>query len=136
MKKQNNKILIVEDDLSLRPFWTSILNQCGFAHQLDWAVSCEQAQKLLRHAQSVSDPYAMIITDIFLAGSDTGLDLLNSAEVLQSGAHKLLVSGADEKEIRESFTNLSQEVMVLSKPLTVVKCKRVLEKALPVRIGA
>jgi response regulator of citrate/malate metabolism len=130
MDSNSNRVLIVEDDLSLMPFWSLILRRCLSGAKIDWAVSCEQAKEFLSQADSSKSPYAMIITDIFLAGSDTGIDLLNSAEAQNSVAPKVLVTSADEHAVNRSYNWENQSVSVLAKPLSVPKCERLLESIL------
>lgn len=126
----SHRVLIVEDDLSLMPFWSLVLRRCLSGAKFDWAVSCEQAKEFLSQASRTNTPYSMIITDIFLAGSDTGLDLLNSQEALQCEAPKVLVTAADEAAVNESCNWAGQSVAVLAKPLSVPKCERLLESIL------
>lgn len=130
MMELEKKILIVEDDLSLRPFWSVVFDRCAPRSRLDWAVSSEQAQRLLRDATSQERPYDVIITDLFLAGSGTGLDLLESEAARRSGAKKLLVSVADAKDIQDGFLAADTAVTVLSKPLDIPGCTRVIERVL------
>lgn len=130
---RNERVLIVEDDLSLMPFWSVILRRCLKGATVDWAVSCERARELMELADRKQSPYSMIIADIFLAGSDTGLDLLNSPEVERSSALKLLVTSADETALNDGGEWLKPSVAVLSKPLSVPKCERVLESMLTMR---
>lgn len=122
-----NRVLIVEDDLSLKPFWSVIIRRCLQGATLDWAVSCEKAKELLHKAATTQSPYGLIITDIFLAGCDTGLDLLSSPEVKSSNAQKLLVTAADAVAVGQSCNWRDQDVAVLAKPLSVPKCERIIE---------
>ncbi len=130
MEWTKERILIVEDDLSLQPFWSLVLRRCLNEAQVDWTVSCERARVLVTEGRKDGRPYSMIITDIFLAGSDTGLDLLNSPEVQESRAMKLLVTAADEGEIYNHFDWPEHSIAVLAKPFSVPKCERVLEDML------
>jgi response regulator of citrate/malate metabolism len=113
------------------PFWSLILRRCLNGAKFDWAVSCEQAKEFLSKASQTDSPYSMIITDIFLAGSDTGLDLLNSDEAKNCVAPKVLVTAADEDAVNQSYNWTDQSVAVLAKPLSVPKCERLLESILP-----
>ena len=43
MAQSPKRVLIVEDDLSLRPLWENFFANQTNKFWLDWAVSCEQA---------------------------------------------------------------------------------------------
>ncbi len=80
------RILIVEDDLSLRPLWESFFGTHYPKAWIDWAVSCEQAMVMILEKNKLRKKYHLIISDIFLAGSGTGIDLMKSKVVRDSGA--------------------------------------------------
>lgn len=71
------RVLIVEDDLSFKPFWESVLSTSGFKLAMDWATSKEEAERLIRHRFRKDDPYDLVISDIWLEGEGTGIDLWN-----------------------------------------------------------
>ena len=123
MAQQIKKILIVEDDLSLRPLWEVMFRNQPFYPQLEWAVSCEEALKMIRESNLTLEPYHLIITDLFLAGSGTGMELINSKDVIKSGAKKVLVSVSDKDEIQKAFGHLLPETEIISKPLDAKKCE-------------
>ena len=77
-----------------------------------------------------------MVTDIFLAGSCTGLDLLTSASVVKSCCARMLVSAADETEIKNIYGGeLDPKVKVLAKPLNVPKCERAVLEILRLKEG-
>lgn len=135
MTDLEKKILIVEDDLSLRPFWSLVFDRIAPRSRLDWAISSEQAQRLIEDSTRNQRPYDVIITDLFLAGSGTGLDLLESDAAKKSPAKKLLVSVADAKDIKDGFIPSGSDVTVLSKPLDIPRCTKVIEGVLDAKAG-
>jgi DNA-binding NtrC family response regulator len=126
MAKGIKKILIVEDDLSLRPLWEVFLSRRFENISIDWVVSCEEALKIVDSANKESKPFFLIITDIFLAGSGTGMELLASDAVAQSGAKTILVSAVDRDEIIEKFGHLLPHTEVMTKPIDFRKYERVI----------
>lgn len=64
------KVLLVEDNPFFQNIWNSILLRALHEYQLDWAVSESAASKLMSDTT-----YDIIISDIFLSGSKTGVDL-------------------------------------------------------------
>jgi response regulator of citrate/malate metabolism len=127
------RVLVVEDDLSLRPLWENFFRHRAESVELEWAVSCEEAVKMVRLANQQAWPFFLIITDIFLAGSGTGMELLSSDEVLNSKARTILVSVADRDEIIEKFRHLIPTTEVMSKPLDFKKYEPVINNILKAR---
>lgn len=111
------KILIVEDDLSLKPLWENFFKYRTQKVNLEWAVSCEEALKMVQKSNREGEPFFLIITDIFLAGSGTGMELLKSREVEKSRARTVLVSVADRDEILTKFGHMMPQTEVISKPI-------------------
>lgn len=121
--QQEGRVLIVEDDLALQPFWSVVLKRCFSTWHSDWAVSGEQAENLISKSYTQNLPYQLIISDIFLAGSITGLDLIKHRP--QDCQTKfLLVSIADEVRVRSAVTQSRIPNVILTKPLNVPKCER------------
>lgn len=124
------KILIVEDDLALKPLWENFFKYRTQEVNLEWAVSCEQALKMVKEANAAGQPYYLIITDIFLAGSGTGMELLKSREVENSHARTVLVSVADRDEILSKFGHLMPRTEVISKPIDFRKYEPIINNIL------
>lgn len=130
MEHNVEKVLVVEDDMALRPLWSHLF-ESKFDHiTVEWTVSCEEAIKMIQLANINKNPYGLIITDIFLAGSKTGLDLINSEEVIKSGAQTVLVSSVDSREIVKKFSDLIPETVILSKPFDLRKYELILRDLL------
>lgn len=120
-------VLIVEDDLSLRPLWTVIIRRCSEMARIDWAVSSEEAEKIIKDCGK-KDPFDLIIADLFLAGSNTGLEFLGSSEVQKTQALTMLVSLASQSELEEYCRKLLPNAKIVAKPLNVVKCERAINE--------
>lgn len=123
-----SRVLIVEDDLALRPFWELILRRQFNEYHLDWAISCEEAERLIASSVKYDSTYCLIVTDLFLAGAATGLDLVHFIGKNQEHTPLVMVSSADEEAIRNSYRDSVKDIHVISKPLSVPKIERVLEK--------
>lgn len=125
--KRKFKVLIVEDDMSQWPMWENILESLSNELELetDWAISLEEAQKLLRQTFQTETPYDLVISDVYLEGAGTGVDLWNRyGEATQnfvfvSGA--ALNSGDILKKL--DFGN----PVFLKKPISIEKCKSILK---------
>lgn len=116
MERYVKKILVVEDDLALRPIWEKFFSLRSEKIILEWSVSCEEAIKMVRQANEQNENYFLIVSDIFLAGSKTGIQLLSSPEVLSSKARTVLVSAVDQNEIINKYGHLFPGTVVISKP--------------------
>lgn len=128
---KTKKILIVDDDLSLKPLWESIFSRRGDEYEISWAVSCEEALKIVQKTNLSNDRFCLIISDLFLAGSGTGMELVGSDEVAQSQAKTVLISVADRNEIIDKFGHmLPEDTQVISKPLNLNFYRSVLEALL------
>lgn len=125
MKK---RILVVEDDLGLRILWELILVKQFAGYHLDWAVSCEEACKLVQSSVRYGSTYSLIITDLFLSGQETGLDLIRFLSRHLYEAPVMLVSVVEEEILRESYGDLLTDRQVLTKPLSVPQCYEALER--------
>lgn len=124
------KILIVEDDLSQKPLWSNVISRFSTSTEIEWVVSSEQAKKLIAESKTQLIPYDLIIVDMFLAGSDTGLDFLKSKEVLDMNTKTILVSAADKDSLELHMKRESGKTKVLIKPLNMEKCTQVLKEIL------
>ncbi len=71
------KVLVVEDDRIQWPLWESILKSAYSDVEIDWETTESGAEALLRHAYQNNNLYNLVISDIFLEGRDTGIDLWN-----------------------------------------------------------
>lgn len=132
MKK---RILVVEDDLALKPIWEHILRRQFTDYHLDWAVSCEEAQKLVSSSIVHESPYSLIVTDLFLSGAGTGLDLVRFLARAVKSSPIILVSVVEEYALREKYGDLLQNMQVLTKPISVPQCDRALDKIFGVDIA-
>lgn len=115
-----HRILVVEDDLSLQPLWAAVLARCFEKPEIEWTISGEEARKMMRHSVEVGNAYDLVISDIFLSGNDTGLDIMASEELSACQAKFVLVSVAEEEKIRGNFP--VRERVVMTKPLRVDEC--------------
>ncbi|MFN3454341.1 MAG: response regulator [Pseudobdellovibrio sp.] len=126
------KVLIIEDDLTYKPLWTEMLNNNieNAPVQIHWAVSAEEANVQFVDSIKTRNPFDMIITDVFLAGSETGLDFvegLNRHNIIAPPV--ILVSSADQQDVEEFCSSDKLcKVEVLSKPINPKEFKKILKK--------
>lgn len=128
MAKKIYKILIVEDDLSLKPFWDSVLDKIEKKMEIDWAVSSEEAQKVVEQRLVQGKSFDLIIADLFLAGSKTGMDFLTSKEVKSSDSKTILVSLAEQKSLESECKKILPKTKIIVKPLSAARCEKVVRQ--------
>lgn len=124
MKKDFKKVLIVDDDLSQIPLWKYIIGRTSDKAAISWAVSAEQAKVIMAQNKK----FDLIIVDLFLAGSETGLQFLESPEVQKSDADTILVSAANKETLQLHIKSRLKKTKLIIKPINVVKCERVLNE--------
>jgi response regulator of citrate/malate metabolism len=115
------RVLIIEDDLAYKPLWTDILRRCigDNVAEIQWAVSAEEARVQYERSIAEGKFFDFIITDVFLAGSDTGLDFVeNIFADDQEAPPIILISSADKDDVAEILNAKSRRVEVLTKPIT------------------
>ncbi len=125
------RILVVEDDLSLKTFWSHVLNETYKKNKIDWASTEEVAEGLIRNRFLRGKPYDLVISDIFLAGQKTGLELwFNFSE---AATQFIFVSVLAENRFDQLMKGAGQQPLFLQKPLSATKCKEILASIAPSR---
>ncbi|MEK2689941.1 hypothetical protein [Bdellovibrio sp. GT3] len=122
------RFLIVEDDTGQWPLWESIIRS-GFPNaRIDWETSEAGAEALLRHSFHTEKPYDLVISDVFLDGDDTGIDLWSRYG--EASDHFVFVSSmslGNFDSLLQSVRNTTDQLpFYLQKPLQVQKCKEIL----------
>ncbi len=114
-------VLIMEDDLTFKPFWYKAVHQVLPHAHIEWVASEEAAERRVKRMTLEGKKYDIIIADIFLAGRRTGIDLWTRfSEVADEF---LFVSSLSE----EKFNKLIQSIefsypVYLQKPLRLADC--------------
>ncbi|MBS1969524.1 MAG: response regulator [Bdellovibrionales bacterium] len=130
------KVLVVEDDRIQWPLWESILKSAYSDVEIDWETTEAGAEALLRHAYQNNSPYNLVISDIFLEGRDTGIDLWNRYG--EAAYNFVFVSGLTTKNFDALMSTMSNlqggGPYYLEKPITPRMGKEVL-KNLTIRKG-
>ena len=118
----NLRVLVVEDDITFRPFWVSVIGRCANQVRIDWAKSVVEAEAKIREAFRGGNPYDLVVADIFLEGGRTGLELWN--DFREEAGNFMFVSGhsLNEEDIRMSLDFGCPVYM--QKPLSAEKCVR------------
>ena len=131
-KKPSNQVprlLIVEDDKCMKPIWSFVTSAVDNNIQVDWATSELEAERIIYQAIKDEHLYDLVIIDIFLEGSRTGLDLY---EVFGDLFHDkmIITSGTEYQHYVEYLSKKSNPPYCLEKPLVPEECVKLVNKML------
>ncbi len=113
-------ILIVEDDMSQKPFWEKVLKVVDAHIKVDWVTTMEEAESLIKIRYHEKQPYDAVIADIFLAGTGSGVDLWNRYGGTVNNF--LFVSSLPEDKFERLMSLTYACPMYLKKPLRASMC--------------
>ena len=77
------RALIVEDDESARLMWATIIRKIEPQTKFLFATSMEQAVSILEANKAASNSIDLIVSDFYLNGPQTGMDLWKTARVFK-----------------------------------------------------
>lgn len=115
------RILVIEDDITCEPIWNYIIERADGNAHFDWATSISEAESKIEKALFEGKGYDLLISDIFVSGSKTGIDLWNHYAHLMAGKI-ILVSGIDYLKMTHYIGNKAGTPLYLKKPLIIHEC--------------
>ncbi len=125
------RILIIEDDEILLEVLIRALRKIFPACAIDRSMLGEEAMKLVCERYPVrGERYDLIVSDIFLPGKLSGIQLWESCENLYPGMPCLLISGIDERELEQAAGRNSIRPMFLPKPFSQEVFRKTVEDIL------
>lgn len=122
-------VIIAEDDLTIHPLLLSLVSRVFANADIYWNVSAEEAKKMILELKNNNKMIDLIISDLFLAGSDTGIDLLSSQESIETGAKKILITSAQSESIEDCYRHILPDTLFISKPINILKCVSFIKKS-------
>lgn len=111
------RVLVVEDDITFGPIWSYILHKANKCAILDWSMSVFDADEKIMSMKKEGKSYDLVISDIFLSGPRTGIDLWQRYRQ-QFHDNIMLVSAIEEAKMNKYFQGY-QTPTYLQKPLDV-----------------
>jgi DNA-binding response OmpR family regulator len=114
------KILLVEDDVTLKIIWQQIVKKLDFEVDLDWVTSEGLAQKSIEKKKNEGGSYDLVICDIFLSGNNTGIDLWRTYR--DNSIEFIFTSGVSENKFQKLMESENGFHHFLSKPLDPRNC--------------
>ncbi len=133
VKRPRFSALIVEDDMGSMHMLDVALQSTGQFSKLDWATSAEEAVRLMERRKNSgrSQPYDLIIIDIFLDGRRSGVDLWKflHEEKLQD-IPVIMTSGISEDKFAELMGANAVVPKFLRKPFQMRHCMDTISEAM------
>lgn len=119
-----NKVLIVEDDVSLTNLLTRVIEDIAPNVEVDWATSGEEAENYLKKEGEIygARPYDLVIADIFLEGDITGLDIWKLCDTSYPETNILVTSSLPVERFVSCLKNEFACPPYLPKPFTMAEC--------------
>ena len=115
------RILIVEDDMSLKPFWLHLIETVDETAEIKWMTTQEGAFHSLKKWNQSGRPYDLVISDVFLSGQKTGVDLWRESERIN--VPFMLTSVISPKRLEKMFSPGEPMPVLLQKPINIDECK-------------
>ncbi len=120
-KNLNPRILVVEDDVTFEPYWTAIAEKADRNAHVSWATSEIEAENMILDAIESGQKFDLVITDIFLSGSRTGIDLWDKFYQSMNG-RIIVTSGIEFQKFVQYFSKSEIQPLYLQKPLVAHDC--------------
>ncbi len=123
------RVLVIEDDSELSNILDRVLRVIDQRMEIQWATSVEEAQaKLVKQSKKDPDsPYDLIVADIFLEGSKTGLDLWRLCNQNFSDVPVVMTSALPMDKYYQALGQDAIAPPFLAKPFSIGECKQLFE---------
>lgn len=117
------RMLVVEDDLELKPIIESVAHHVAANLRVHWAADVAQAERLLR-----AERFRVVLADYLLPGLRSGLSLRYECQRLQRNARFAMISATP---IRDYLRIAGSDAMpFLAKPFSLGALREFLETLL------
>lgn len=121
--KVPTKALVLEDDQTQWILWENVLRSCNPDIEIDWETSESGAETLIKQAYLAGHPYDLVISDVFLEGPETGIDLWNRYG--EAASNFIFVSGISFPKFESMMTLQYGCPVYIQKPLLASDCKKI-----------
>lgn len=118
--QEAKKILIVEDDMTLKILWQQIVRKLEFAVNVEWATSEGSASKAIEEQKKRGGHYDLVICDIFLSGNNTGIDFWRDHR--DEPTEFVFTSGVSAEKFKSLLEKENGYHLFLPKPLDPSFC--------------
>jgi DNA-binding NtrC family response regulator len=127
------RVLVIEDDAALETLLSRAFQDVDRNIEIRWAHTAEEALlEIHREAVDSSRPYAMILSDMYLPGNTTGLDLYQTCLAKIPMVPFVLTSTMTVSEYYDLAMHFSQAPPYLTKPFVPEKWQAIMKRYLGV----
>ena len=120
-ESKSPRILIVEDDKTLEPIWSYIIERVNDNAQLLWTTSEVDAEELIMDSIDQNNKFDLVIADIFLSGPQTGIDLWKRFFYLLH-SRMIVTSGIEYYKFINYLGTNTRQPLYIQKPLNLHDC--------------
>lgn len=124
---RKKRILIIEDDHSLKSVFDGVIGSISPAIKIDWVTTHQEAVSKISGLALKKKSYDLLIADIFLEGRSTGLDFWQECQLICPKIPILVMSSLT---VDEFLNNLSSDTIsppFLEKPFGIKECRQMIE---------
>ena len=130
---QPKRILVVEDDPLMMTLLKKAILDILPDSEISWATSLEQAfTKIIQNSTILEKkPYELIVADVFLKGSGTGLDLWRVLCATYPQIPFLVISSLSEENVVTAVGEIEKKsLFFFRKPFSFLECKNKIKNIL------
>ena len=130
--KQRKSVYVIEDDIEMSTIIDRVLKSIDPSIILDWSTSAEEAIQKIQSAlkKGVKKPYDLIITDVLLDGSRSGIDFWQFCQNEFSKIPIVVTSACSKDSLFKTSTPLPKSLIFLQKPFSISESKKLFKKLL------
>jgi DNA-binding NtrC family response regulator len=122
---QRRSVLVVDDDLSIKPMMAKVLYSIDSELNLSWATNLEEAKTILHKRKQ-----GLVISDYLLGENETGLELWDFCRKKYPAIPFIMISGLTVQSIERVIGELDQWPMLLHKTRSMRECREVIQSVL------
>ncbi len=129
MSEIGANVLLIEEDTALHQFWSLLIQKIHPKSHLTVTTNAEDAEQLISSALESASPFSLVISNLFLKGEMTGLELwklFSESEILFP--QFIIVSSVPSTEYERLLSDEKRKPLFVRKPLDPNFCGDLISK--------
>lgn len=129
MSKIGANVLLIEEDIALHQFWSLLIQKTHPKSHFTFTTNAEDAERLISSALERASPFSLVISNLFLKGEMTGLELwklFSESEILFP--QFIIVSSVPITEYERLLSDEKRKPLFVRKPLDPKFCGDLISK--------